>query len=102
MSVRRTIHRMRRGERRSIAEDLDRMRDGRVGLRLALVSDLGLPDGSGLDLMRGLRSHGQTVPLIAVSGYGQEQDAEQCRAAGFSAHVINPSTRTVFSLRSVS
>jgi two-component system, chemotaxis family, CheB/CheR fusion protein len=55
-----------------------------------LVSDLGLPDGSGLDLMRELRSHGHAVPAIAVSGYGQEQDVERSRAAGFSAHLIKP------------
>jgi CheY-like chemotaxis protein len=55
-----------------------------------LVSDLGLPDGSGLDLMRELRSRGQALPAIAVSGYGQEEDLAHSRAAGFSAHLIKP------------
>ncbi len=55
-----------------------------------LVSDLGLPDGSGLDLMRGLRAHGCALPGIALTGYGQEEDLERTRAAGFRAHLTKP------------
>lgn len=57
-----------------------------------LLSDLGLPDGSGLDLMRELRASGHTLPSIALSGYGQEQDLELARQAGFSAHLTKPVT----------
>jgi CheY-like chemotaxis protein len=54
-----------------------------------VVSDLGLPDGTGLDLMRYVRSrHG--LPAIAVSGYGMEEDQQQTKAAGFSEHLIKP------------
>ncbi len=55
-----------------------------------LLSDLGLPDGSGLDLIRELRARGNRVPAIALSGYGQEQDLQLSHQAGFSAHVIKP------------
>src|SRR5690606_12580769 len=55
-----------------------------------LVSDLGLPDGSGLDLMRRLRARGWTGPGIALSGYGQEQDVRSSEDAGFAAHVVKP------------
>ena len=55
-----------------------------------LLSDLGLPDGSGLDLMRALRAQGSTLPGIALSGYGQEQDIVQSRGAGFAAHLVKP------------
>ncbi|MCA1560581.1 MAG: response regulator [Acidobacteria bacterium] len=55
-----------------------------------LISDLGLPDKSGFDLIRELRSRGHTLPAIAISGYGQEQDIDQSRAAGFAAHLIKP------------
>jgi CheY-like chemotaxis protein len=55
-----------------------------------LVSDLGLPDRSGLDLIRMLRARGATVPAIALSGYGQEKDREQSRAAGFQMHLVKP------------
>ena len=55
-----------------------------------LLSDLGLPDGTGLDLMRALRAQGSTLPGIALSGYGQEQDIVQSRGAGFAAHLVKP------------
>jgi DNA-binding response OmpR family regulator len=55
-----------------------------------LISDLGLPDGSGLDLMRKLRSRGLLWPAIALSGYGQEKDLEQSRSAGFQVHLVKP------------
>ena len=58
-----------------------------------LLSDLGLPDGSGLDLIRSLRQSGFTLPAIALSGYGQEEDVAQSRAAGFAQHLIKPVTR---------
>jgi signal transduction histidine kinase len=56
-----------------------------------VLSDLGLPDGSGLDLMRQLRDrHG--LSGIAVSGYGTEQDLKQAREAGFVDHLVKPIT----------
>jgi signal transduction histidine kinase len=55
-----------------------------------IVSDLGLPDRSGTDLMREMRSRGDATPGIALSGYGQESDLEQSRAAGFAAHLVKP------------
>jgi DNA-binding response OmpR family regulator len=55
-----------------------------------LISDLGLPDGSGLDLMRELRRRRKLLPGIALSGYGQEQDVQRSREAGFFAHLIKP------------
>jgi PAS domain S-box-containing protein len=54
-----------------------------------LVSDLGLPDGTGLDLMRWLKARCRT-PGIALSGYGSEEDMRESRAAGFAAHLIKP------------
>jgi two-component system CheB/CheR fusion protein len=55
-----------------------------------LISDLGLPDRSGVELIRELRSRGQTLPAIALSGYGQEEDVNRSREAGFNAHMIKP------------
>jgi PAS domain S-box-containing protein len=63
---------------------------GSVGFDL-VVSDIGLPDGSGQDLMRQLVSrHG--LRGIALSGYGMEEDVLKSREAGFSAHLIKPVT----------
>jgi CheY-like chemotaxis protein len=54
-----------------------------------VISDLGLPDGTGLDVMKHLRArHG--IPAIAVSGYGMEEDVRQTREAGFSEHLVKP------------
>ncbi len=57
-----------------------------------LVSDLGLPDGSGLELMRELRAlrPGRPLPGIALSGYGAENDLRQSREAGFEEHLVKP------------
>jgi CheY-like chemotaxis protein len=54
-----------------------------------VVSDLGLPDGSGYDLMRELaRRYG--LRGIALSGYGMEDDVQQSREAGFERHLTKP------------
>jgi len=54
-----------------------------------LVSDLGLPDGSGLDIMRELKLqyglHG-----IALSGFGTDEDIRRSREAGFDEHLVKP------------
>ncbi len=55
-----------------------------------LLSDLGLPDGTGLDLLRALRAQGIALPAIALSGYGQEADVQAARNAGFAAHLTKP------------
>ncbi|HEX8679363.1 MAG TPA: response regulator, partial [Chthoniobacterales bacterium] len=54
-----------------------------------LVSDLGLPDGNGYQVMRELAKRGDAKG-IAVSGYGMDEDLAQSSAAGFSAHLIKP------------
>ena len=54
-----------------------------------IISDLGLPDGSGLDLMRELRErHG--LSGIALSGYGMDEDRAASKAAGFVEHFTKP------------
>ncbi len=54
-----------------------------------VISDLGLPDGDGVDLMRQLTSdHG--LRGIALSGYGMEQDLVRTKEAGFCAHLVKP------------
>jgi two-component system CheB/CheR fusion protein len=58
-----------------------------------LVSDLGLPDGSGHDLMRQLRQRGHQFPGIALSGYGQEEDIRRSYEAGFISHLTKPASR---------
>ena len=52
-----------------------------------IVSDIGLPDGSGLDLMRRVIAIRGKVPSIALTGFGMEEDIQRSREAGFSAHM---------------
>ena len=54
-----------------------------------LVSDIGLPDGSGLDLLKALRAK-REVFGIALSGYGMEEDIRRSGEAGFSHHLVKP------------
>jgi len=54
-----------------------------------VISDLGLPDGSGLDLMMQIQNI-RPVHAIALSGYGMEDDLRSSREAGFAAHLVKP------------
>jgi signal transduction histidine kinase/ActR/RegA family two-component response regulator len=54
-----------------------------------LISDIGLPDRSGYDLMRELRES-KGLPGIALSGFGSEHDISKARAAGFAEHLTKP------------
>ena len=55
-----------------------------------LISDIGLPDGSGLDVVRHWNTVQLRVPSIAITGYGMEEDVRRCREAGFSDHITKP------------
>ena len=54
-----------------------------------LISDLGLPDGSGMDVMRHVKERSGN-PCIALSGYGTDEDIRQSRDAGFAEHLVKP------------
>jgi CheY-like chemotaxis protein len=54
-----------------------------------LISDIALPDGSGMDLMMQLRAISK-IPGIAISGFGNNRDIERSLRAGFSEHLTKP------------
>ena len=54
-----------------------------------VISDIGLPDGSGIELMRTLQSV-KPIRGIAVSGFGMEEDVRRSREAGFAEHLTKP------------
>ncbi|MDE2201410.1 MAG: response regulator [Burkholderiaceae bacterium] len=54
-----------------------------------LISDIGLPDGSGLDVVRAFGER-HAAPSIAITGYGMEEDIARCHEAGFTDHLTKP------------
>ena len=54
-----------------------------------VISDLALPDGSGHDVMRTLKSR-YRVAGIAVSGFGMDEDIRLSHEAGFHRHLTKP------------
>ena len=54
-----------------------------------LVTDLGLPDGNGIQIMENFKLR-KTIRGIAISGLGQEEDLRRSREAGFEMHLTKP------------
>ena len=54
-----------------------------------IISDIGLPDGSGFDLIRQLLAR-RPVKGIALSGFGMEEDVRLSKEAGFAEHLVKP------------
>jgi CheY-like chemotaxis protein len=59
------------------------------------ILDIGLPDLSGFDLARELRTRyaGRRLFLAALTGWGQPADRAKAFAAGFDHHVLKPASR---------
>lgn len=55
-----------------------------------LISDIGLPDESGLELMKKLRTQQPELRGICLSGYGMEDDLKSCLQVGFTEHLTKP------------
>lgn len=73
--------------------------NGEEGIRLArqthpqiIFSDIGLPGMSGYDVARAVRSDSEIDPLllVAVTGYGREEEMAEAFAAGFDRHLVKP------------
>lgn len=55
-----------------------------------VVLDIGLPDMEGYEVASKLRMHDAPYTLIALTGYGQDEDKEKARKAGFDFHLTKP------------
>lgn len=53
-----------------------------------VITDLGLPDGSGMDFVAGLDAAGRRIQAIAMTGYNLEP--EEFKQAGFSGWLVKP------------
>ena len=54
-----------------------------------ILSDIGLPDGTGHDLLRRVRAF-TAAPAIALSGFGTDADIRRSEEAGFCRHLVKP------------
>ncbi len=55
-----------------------------------ILLDIGLPDMSGYDVARALKHQHTNAYLIALTGYGQEEDKRKAHDAGCDAHLVKP------------
>jgi PAS domain S-box-containing protein len=62
-----------------------------------VLLDIGLPGIDGFEVARRLRAipHGEALLLIALTGYGQEDDRRRTREAGFNYHLTKPADPSV-------
>jgi CheY-like chemotaxis protein len=54
-----------------------------------VLSDVGLPDGTGVDFIHSFRKTSD-APAIALTGFGTDDDVRRCLDAGFTAHLTKP------------
>jgi CheY-like chemotaxis protein len=74
-------------------------RDGADALRAiesarpeVAVLDIGMPEMDGYEVARRVRAseRGDALQLIALTGYGQDEDRRRALEAGFDAHLVKP------------
>ncbi|WP_233876531.1 PAS domain S-box protein [Dyadobacter sp. CY323] len=79
--------------------EVDSRKSGLEGIRAAetikpsaILCDIGMPGMDGYETAKMIRkqSWGQTVPLIALTGYGQREDKRLAKDAGFDSHLVKP------------
>jgi CheY-like chemotaxis protein len=86
----------------SVPEALEALGNRRFDV---LVSDVGLPDRDGYDLLREVRAResggDRRLPAIALTAFASEEDRARAISAGFDAHVPKPLNTTLLHERLV-
>jgi CheY-like chemotaxis protein len=83
----------RRGYDVRLAHDgVSALRTAKAFAPSTVLLDIGLPEMDGYEVARRLRleTGGGAVRIIAVSGYGQEEDRRRSKEAGFDYHLVKP------------
>jgi PAS domain S-box-containing protein len=82
---------------RLMGHEVDTAYDGHEGVEAAVrmqpdvvLLDIGLPRLNGYEAARRIRSQGLRTLLIAVTGWGQDEDRRRSRDAGFDHHLVKP------------
>jgi signal transduction histidine kinase/ActR/RegA family two-component response regulator len=70
----------------SVADALKLFQENNFSL---LVCDVGLPDGTGYELVQHVRTRSK-IPAIALTGFGMHTDIEKAQRSGFDAHLTKP------------
>jgi PAS domain S-box-containing protein len=90
---------MLRMNMRMLGHDVRTAHDGEAALAAAaeyrpeiMLLDIGLPKMNGYDVARHIREHawGRDIALIALTGWGQEDDRRLAKEAGFDHHLVKP------------
>ena len=82
-----------------MGHEVEKVYDGQAAIELAarthpdaVLLDIGLPVMNGYEVARALRNAPESsrMVLIAISGYGQDEDRRRSREAGFDHHLVKP------------
>ena len=87
---------------RAIGQEVFEEYDGPSGVKSALAKnpgvafiDIAMPGMSGYDVARRLRAEKPDMFLVALTGYGQEDDRRKSLEAGFNHHLVKPTSIAV-------
>ena len=84
---------------KAMGNDVRTCYDGQQGVELAaqdqpnvILLDIGLSKLNGYEACRRIRLHpwGQKIVIVAVTGWGQEEDMRRSHEAGFDYHLVKP------------
>jgi two-component system, chemotaxis family, CheB/CheR fusion protein len=89
-----------------MGHDVKMANDGQEAIAVAtreqprvVLLDIGMPGMNGYDVARALREQPETrdVVLVAMTGWGQEEDMKRTKEAGFNHHLVKPVEPSVLS-----
>lgn len=87
-----TLLRITGNETRAAHDGVEAVEAASTFLPDVIVLDIGLPRLNGYEVAQTIRQHpwGKQMVLIALTGWGQQEDRQKSKAAGFDAHLVKP------------